>query len=240
MTTSKKKYLRWLIPILIIVFACSAFLIYTGDYYHAKPSALDALNSDNDVTVTKTDYGYLFDGPSKKDALIFYPGAKVEEEAYAKLLHLLAKEGIDVCLVSMPFHLAVLDPNKADDVMKLYNYENWYIGGHSLGGAMAADYASDNADKLKGVILLAAYPTKQLDKSLLEISIYGSKDGVLNLDKVKEGKQYAPNQFYEYVIKGSNHAQFGNYGAQEGDHNATMTSDMQQQLTVDYIIENIE
>jgi pimeloyl-ACP methyl ester carboxylesterase len=140
----------------------------------------------------------------------------------------------------MPFNLAVLGPNKADDVMKLYNYENWYIGGHSLGGAMAADYASDNADKLKGVILLAAYPTKQLDKSLLEISIYGSKDDVLNLEKVKEGKQYAPDQFYEYVIKGSNHAQFGNYGAQEGDHNATMTSDMQQQLTVDYIIENIE
>ena len=72
------------------------FLLYAEQYYHADQSALSALESDDTVSVSKTDYGWLFDGPSENDALIFYPGAKVEETAYAPLLHLLAKEGMAV------------------------------------------------------------------------------------------------------------------------------------------------
>ena len=70
----------------------------------------------------------------------------------------------------MPFNLAVLNSNAADKVMsKFNNIENWYIGGHSLGGAMAASYAAKHQDNLKGVVLLAAYPTKELDIPVLSI-----------------------------------------------------------------------
>ncbi len=168
------------------------------------------------VRVSQTSYGWLFDGPSEQDALIFYPGAKVEETAYAPLLHLLAGEGMDVCLVRMPCRLAILGANKAASVMAQYDYGHWYIGGHSLGGAMAANFAADHGDQLTGVILLAAYPTKPLNKALLEISIYGSEDRVVNMGKIEAGKAYAPEDYREYAIPGGNHAQFGNYGEQRG------------------------
>lgn len=233
-----KKKLKWLIPILAVFILIIIFLVYTGSYYHADVTAQAALVSDDVVRVSQTSFGWYFDGPSEQDALIFYPGAKVEETAYAPLLNLLAREGMDVCLVRMPFHLAIFGANKAASVMEQYDYEHWYIGGHSLGGAMAANYAAGHGDQLTGLILLAAYPTKPLDKALLEISIYGSEDGVLNMGKIEAGKAYAPEDYREYVIAGGNHAQFGNYGEQRGDGSAAISSEEQQQIVVRFIIQN--
>ena len=186
----KKKVIR-IIILFVIVIMIGSFLIYTEIFYHADLSSLTKLKSDNHVSVTQTDYGWLFDGPSECDALIFYPGAKVEETSYAPLLHHLAEQGMDVCLVKMPFRLAFFGMNKADQLIAMYDYEHWYIGGHSLGGAMAANYAAEHPVQLTGVVLLASYPTKTLDNSLMLMSIYGSEDGVLNMTKIAEGEQYA-------------------------------------------------
>ena len=145
MRTGKPKNIKkrkWLIPISVIATVIVLFFLYTEDYYHADRTALAALDSDDIVSVSKTEYGWFFDGPSEKDMLIFYPGGKVEETAYAPLLHLLAEQGMDICLVKMPFRLAVLGADKADQVMAQHDYARWYIGGHSLGGVMAADYAA--------------------------------------------------------------------------------------------------
>ena len=129
----------------------------------------------------------------------------------------------------MPFNLAVLDSNAADKVMSQFNnIENWYIGGHSLGGAMAASYAAKHQDKLKGVVLLAAYPTKELDIPVL--SIYGSEDGVLNRQKYKE-YIVKVNNLSEIIIDGGNHAQFGNYGEQSGDNKPKISSEKQWNQT---------
>ena len=237
MLINKKKRL---IPILIGIAAlATAFFAYTADYYHADSEAEAALASDAAVQISRTSFGWLFDGPSEENALIFYPGAKVEETAYAPLLHRLAEEGMDVCLVKMPFHLAFFGLNEATDVMERYAYRNWYIGGHSLGGAMAAEYAASHGDRLDGLILLAAYPTKALDSSLLEISIYGSEDTVLNMEKVVSGRSYAPANYAEFEIEGGNHAQFGSYGMQKGDGTAAITEDEQQCRTTELIIGEI-
>lgn len=231
----KKRY----IALVIVAALLAAFLAYTADYYRADAEAEAALASDAAVQVSRTGYGWLFDGPSDDSALIFYPGAKVEETAYAPLLHGIAAEGMDVCLVKMPFHLALFGLNKATDVMERYAYANWYIGGHSLGGAMAAEYAASHGDRLDGVILLAAYPTKALDNSLVEISIYGSEDTVLNMKKVVSGRSYAPANYAEFEIEGGNHAQFGSYGIQKGDGTAAITEDEQQRRTTELIIGEI-
>lgn len=90
---NRKKSRRWPIPVLVIALLIAAFLIYTGRYYRAGDVARSMLESDETVLVTRTDYGWLFDGPSEGDALIFYPGAKVEETAYAPLLHAVTEEG---------------------------------------------------------------------------------------------------------------------------------------------------
>ena len=233
-----KKKLKWIIPVCLGMVLVVAFLVYAGDHYHPDATALESLESDEAVHVTKTDYGWLFDGPSESDALVFYPGGKVQETAYAPLMHELARQGIDVCLVKMPFNLAVFSGGKASDVMKEYGYTNWYIGGHSLGGAMAASYAAAHGGDLSGVILLAAYPTKALDDHLFLISIYGSEDGVLNRAKTTAGKQYVSGRYIEYVIDGGNHAQFGTYGKQRGDGEAAISAGEQQRLTAEFIILN--
>ena len=237
----KKRKLKkriWMFPLCAAALLVVCFFLYTEHYYHADQTALSALESDDTVTVIKTDFGWLFDGPSENDALIFYPGAKVEETAYAPLLHLLAKEGMDICLVKMPFRLAFFGSSKADDLMPRYSYTNWYIGGHSLGGAMAANYAANHEKLLSGVVLLAAYSTKKLSDSLAVISVYGSEDHVLNMKKLKEGDAYLPDTAVKYVIDGGNHAQFGNYGEQDGDGKALISAMDQQHQTAELIVQN--
>ena len=233
-----RRRLLWIIPAVVILLFCAAFLIYAGQYYHSDGTANLALRSDETVTVTQTGYGWLFDGPSEDDALIFYPGGKVEETAYAPLLHLLAGQGMDVCLVRMPFRLAVFGVNKADQVMTQHDYAHWYIGGHSLGGAMAAGYAAAHGEKLSGVYMLAAYPSKPLDENSRAVVICGSEDGVLNRTKLEEANRYLPPDSAIYVIEGGNHAQFGNYGIQDGDGNALISAEEQQQRTAELILKN--
>ena len=227
MQTKKKKW--WLISIGLIGFLLIGMSVYVLDYYRADGTVVSELKSD-DVIVEATDYGWFFDGPAEDHALIFYPGGKVEETAYAPFLHKIAREGMDVCLVKMPFRLAIFGKDRARDVMREYTYKNWYIGGHSLGGAMAANFAAGH--EVHGIILCAAYPIKTVDESML--LLYGSEDGVLNMDRVAEAGQYG--EVMTYVIPGGNHAQFGNYGVQDGDGAAEISAEEQQNEAVTAIL----
>ncbi len=225
-----------LVPAVTALIAAAVFLIYVSVYYRADAAAEEALRTD-EVLVEKTDYGWYFDGPSEDTALIFYPGGKVEETAYAPLLHRLAAAGMDVCLAKMPFRLAVLDTDAAKDIIEQYSYEKWYIGGHSLGGVMAADFAAGHGGLFEGVILLAAYPVKEIPSQLSELLLVGSLDQVINMDKVAEGRQYAPENYEEDVIEGGNHAQFGSYGRQKGDGIPSITPQQQRHETIDRIMD---
>jgi pimeloyl-ACP methyl ester carboxylesterase len=193
-------------------------------------------NTAEGITVTELEKMWFFDGPGEEEALIFYPGAKVEATAYAPLLYQLAQAGIDCFLVEMPFRLAFLGMNRAEEIQENYDYEKWYLAGHSLGGAMAASYAADHPQDIDVLVLLAAYPTKSLAaEGLSVLSIYGSEDGVLNMDKVETGRQYMPENYMEICIEGGNHAQFGSYGEQKGDNAAAISRKEQILETVDYI-----
>ena len=219
-----------MIPALLLAAVILAWCLYTADYYRADAAALQAMES-NDIRITRTRYGWYFDGPSETDALVFYPGAKVEETAYAALLSRLAENGIDVCLVKMPFHLAIFGANAAERVMMEHSFDRWYIGGHSLGGAMAAAFAEKH--DLDGVILLAAYPIGPLEEPMLLLR--GSRDGVLNLDRAVNASEFGDVE--EHVLEGGNHAQFGDYGPQKGDGTPSITAEEQQDETVRLILE---
>ncbi len=225
--------------IIIISIVVIVFLFYAGFYYHADKTAITALRSDEAVDVSKTDYGWFFDGPSEKNAFIFYPGAKVEETAYAPLLHSLAEKKLDVCLVKMPLRFAFFGINRADSVMKKTEYDHWYVGGHSLGGAMAAEYAAKHSNKVDGVIFLASYTKRKLNDRMIEIVIYGTEDKICSINNIEKGRRIAPKQYYEYRIKGGNHAQFGNYGIQSGDGTAFITGTEQQSRAVRAIIKEL-
>ena len=224
----------------VLIALSASFLVYTGIYYHADTLAIAALASDEQVAVSQTPYGWYFDGPSEDRALVFYPGGKVEETAYAPFLHALAARGMDVCLVKMPFRLAVFGMNSADGVIKQYDYSHWYIGGHSLGGAVAAIYAANHGGTLDGLILCAAFPTKALPADLKVISLYGSEDHVIDLSQVEKGRSFVSSDCYvEHVIQGGNHARFGNYGAQPGDGQASLSAQDQQMETIDVILKEV-
>lgn len=213
--------------------------IYFLTYQQAGDDASHVMESEGIVVIYRTDYGYFFDGPSDGQALIFYPGARVDETAYAPLLHKLAEGGLDVCLVKMPLHFALFGMNKADQVMERYSYDTWYIGGHSLGGAMAARYASNHRDTLKGLVLLAAYTVDEIGDGQKVLLIRGSNDTVLNLKKYEEGRKLIPESAQELVIQGGNHAQFGDYGTQSGDGEATISAEEQQKQTADFILKEL-
>jgi hypothetical protein len=151
----------------------------------------------------------------------------------------LARDGILCVLVEMPFRLAVLDVSRADGIKEEFpEIENWYIGGHSLGGSMAASYISDHTDEYDGLVLLGAYSTADLSDTVLSVlSVYGSEDKVMKRDKYEKYKSNLPTDFSELVIEGGCHAYFGMYGAQDGDGTPTIRNHEQIAITAEAISE---
>ena len=221
---------RFLILLILFLLLAGGSLIYLSTYSEAEQDALDALSY-----AEETDYGYFFDGEGEEDLFIFYPGGKVDEKAYAPLLKELSEGGIDVSLVKMPFHLAIFGMDKADRV-DTSSYRHIYLGGHSLGGVMAARYAVKHLDDTEGLILLASYADKPLNASERVLLIYGSNDGVLNTEKYEEAKENLPEGYEEYLIQGGNHAGFASYGKQKGDGEAQISSAEQVEETAGYIL----
>lgn len=230
----KKKSLKFKILTgiaILLLLVISAFFIYVGSYYKASSLAADSLKSDSIVTVEENG-DILFEPVSndKHTGFIFYPGAKVEPSAYAPLAKEIASNGYTVVIAKMRFNLAILSPNRADNIISNYkNIDNWVIGGHSLGGVMASNYALEN-DKIKGLVLLASYPqskTELTNSPIKVLSLWGSNDKVADLSKVKEAKNVMPSDSEFIEIKGGNHGGFGDYGHQKGDGKSSITNKQQ-------------
>lgn len=212
---------------------------YLSDYYKASDEALAALQTTETVEVSGEDPIIFRPEKQTEDeiGIIFYPGGKVDEKAYAPMMKQLAKEGYTVFIASVPFHLAVFDSNAAEGIIEDHpEIKEWYVAGHSLGGAMAAAYTKKTAQQIEGLILLAAYSASDLSSQELPvIIIYGSHDEVLNVEKLNENQKNLPVGAKEYILEGGNHALFGNYGFQEGDGEATISAAEQQEETVKLI-----
>ena len=230
----------------IILSICLALLLalgigsyaYISDYYHADAQAVAAMSVRTETVRTEHSGAVTWFVPDEPTAgLIFYPGGKVECSAYAPLMLACAQRGILCALVQMPGNLAVLDMNAADGLREEHpEVTDWYIGGHSLGGAMAANYAASHSQELDGLILLAAYSTKDLTQTQLRVlSVYGSADGVMNRDLYEKYRSNLPDGSTELVIEGGCHAQFGSYGAQDGDGVPAISGSEQIRQTADAI-----
>ena len=238
-----KKKITLSIIIVLILSLVGGTVYYINDYYHAEETAVSLITTPKEnVVVTEENGVFTFKPQNATKGIIFYPGGKVEAKAYAPLMDALAEEGVLSILVTMPGNLAVLDMNAAEGICEQYpEIESWYMAGHSLGGSMAASYIAENSQEFDGIILLASYSTADLSDSYLEVlSIYGSNDGVLNMEKYSEHKPNLPSDFEEFIIDGGCHAYFGAYGEQEGDKKATITRDEQIKITVDEITKFIK
>ena len=225
---------------LVLVLIITSCAIYLGSYYHADDAAIAEFTVEAEIKEERVKDGNWVFAPAETQAttgFIFYPGGKVEHEAYKPLLRELASKGVLCVLVEMPFHLAIFDVNAADGIAEQHpEITAWYIGGHSLGGAMAATYASKHTTQFKGLVLLAAYSNDNLEKSGLRVlSIYGNKDEILNEKTYENCLSNLPDDYETHIIKGGNHAYFGMYGEQAGDGKATISNEQQIRETASYI-----
>ena len=235
----KKIGISILATIVIMVIGCG---IYVNDYYHASEEAITAFAPSNaeGIEIQKLENNTVVYEPQNPSAgFIFYPGGKVEYTAYEPLMRELASEGILCALVEMPFNLAILDTDAADGIADLYpEVENWYIGGHSLGGSAASMYLEENYQIFDGLVLLGSYSTLDLSDYGIEVlSVYGSEDKVMNHDSYKENLVNLPVGFEKVIIEGGCHAYFGMYGEQDGDGTPTITNEEQIKITAEEIIE---
>ncbi|MCC6191762.1 MAG: alpha/beta hydrolase [Anaerolineales bacterium] len=204
-----------------------------------EPAALAALAGDEHVLVETSGPWIIFRTAGAVPAttgLVLYPGARVDARAYAPAARAIAAQGYLVVVVPMPLRLAVLAPERAADVLGAFpNVEFWAVGGHSLGGAMAARFAYDHPGVAHGLVLWAASPPEGADLAtydLAVVSIYGTADGLLAPAAVEAGAARLPPGATWVAIEGGNHAQFGRYGPQAGDGPAAITSEDQQAQVV--------
>ena len=200
--------------------------------YSATKGINKYLKSTKNVKVIKIKEGYYFDGSATENAIIFFPGARVEYIAYSRLMYEFANNNYDCFLLSSPLNLAFFSMNKPSNIIKKYRYKKWYLGGHSLGGVVATMYTTQNPNNITGIISLASYPTKKIPNNIKYFSFYGSEDKVLNIKKYEESKKYLPDNYQIEIIKGGNHSGFANYGEQKGDGQAKISSDIQQKYVV--------
>jgi pimeloyl-ACP methyl ester carboxylesterase len=224
----------------VLVLLAGGFVIWGETPSEPMPEAIAALQSDAAVSVKSDDW--LVFTPTTGEVttgLIFYPGGRVDYRAYAPMAHALAAQGYLVVIPHMPLNLAVFGIDAASQVQAAYpQIQRWFIGGHSLGGSMAADYLFKHQEQFDGLILLASYPANSDDLSRYAgkvLSLSGSLDGLATPTKITASKALLPSTSQFIEIKGGDHAFFGWYGLQVGDHAAAITREQQQTIVVQQI-----
>ena len=223
--------------LVVVILAGGAFVVWAETPLGPMPEAVAALQSDAAVDV-QTEPWLVFTPVGQKPTvgLIFYPGGRVDARSYAPPARSIAAQGYLVVIPPAPLNLAVFAPDVAADVMAAHpEIERWFVGGHSLGGAMAASFAFNNPDDVAGLVLWASYPAGNNDFSQRPdfpiLSVFGSVD--MGLEGIEASRSLLASTVQWMEIEGGNHAQSGWYGPQPGDPDATIPREAQQAQMID-------
>lgn len=227
---------RTVFALLILILA--GFVFVLAKTYPPMDEALLDMKSDETYIYEDSDgLAFLPKNQSVIMGLVFYPGGLVDERAYVPLAKALTQKGYAVFIADMPFNLAIFSPDRARSIIASHpEIRVWAIGGHSLGGVMAAQYAYRYPEEIDALVLLASYPQSKYslrDKPLKVISIWGTKDGFVDAEKMESSRSSLPEDAVYIPIKGGNHSQMGWYGFQKGDNTADITREEQQRQIVE-------
>lgn len=231
---------KWLMCIglgvvVLFAFAVISFIIYAQ--FDNEPSVVLTENVDL-AAIDQDEEGLIFqpESPNGK-GIILYQGAKVKKEAYAYLGQSLSEKGFVVSVPQLPLNFGILGSGTADAVIEEHTeVQDWFLGGHSLGGVAASFYAEDPSPKLAGLYFLGAYPAGDFSASNLPmLSIYGELDGLSTVKDIEDSRELFSDDSVFIEIEGGNHAQFGLYGEQKGDNAAEITPIEQQDQVVEIL-----
>ena len=228
---------HWWRALLVLALAVLIFVLWASIVPAPMPEAIAALQPDARVSIETSPWLVFQPADREPNAgLIVYPGGRVDPRSYAPAARAIAAEGYLVAVVPMPLHLAVLGAERAKGVIEAFpTIQHWAVGGHSLGGSMAAQFARKHPDLAQGLVLWASYPANADDLStatLEVVSISGTQDGLSTPAKIEASRALLPPGTRWVAIEGGNHGQFGWYGSQYGDNKATITRQAQQEQVV--------
>jgi hypothetical protein len=223
----------------VVLLAVAGFVVWALTPYRADDAALEAMASGGGLTVTEQAEGIVFAPDRDTSAgLVFYPGGRVEAAAYAPLARSVAEQGYLVVIQPMPLNLAVFGIGSAAEAFDAHpDIAAWAVGGHSLGGAMAAEFTVREPGSVSALVLLAAYPASSdlSGEDLSALTMRGSEDGLVSIDEIEEGQLKLPPRSVFDEIDGGNHAGFGSYGEQSGDGPSALPPGAQAQIAAEAI-----
>lgn len=133
--------------IIVVLLCCSVVVLYSADYYKSYDEVEEYYDKQEGIKIEKYSDLIIFDNIESTKKLIFYPGAKVEFDAYVPLLYEISKKDIDCYLLKMPLNLAFFGINKAQKYLE--DNQDIYLAGHSLGASMICEFAKNNSDNIK-------------------------------------------------------------------------------------------
>jgi pimeloyl-ACP methyl ester carboxylesterase len=239
---AKKKRIPVWTRILLAVFSllvvlALGFVTWASTPAQPMPEALAALQSNSQATVKAGEW--LTFKPADvqpSTGFIIYPGGRVDYRAYAPTARAIAEQGYLVVIVRVPLNLAVFKPDAAAGVIAAHpEISHWAVGGHSLGGSMAANFIYTHPGAVQGLVLWASYPasSNNLSQSGMRVlSISGTLDGLSTPAKIAASHALLPADTVWVPITGADHAQFGWYGPQSGDNAATIGREEQQKQII--------
>ncbi len=233
-----------IVSLVLLLIGTAGFVYWCLDAYQPGTAAFEAMQTDSQVTVSEQNGIITFEptGKTPVAGFVFVPGARVDHRAYAPILRRIAAKGFFTAVVNVRLNISLFEPNAPQRVISQYpNIKVWAVGGHSLGGVGAANFAAENLAQVRGIVFWASYPINDSLKNtdLKVISIYGSND-MGGLEPFEKSRELLPAQAKFVEINGANHAQFGDYGQQAGDKPASISAEEQWTQTVNETVKFLE
>jgi hypothetical protein len=240
---------RILLAILVIIGAVLAIgigvFVWWAQPQPLLPEATAALSSSAGADFIQDADGRLTYTPAGSDpttGLVLYPGGKVPPAGYAPTARAIAEAGYLVSVVPVPFNLAVFDIGAAAAVIDDHpEIERWVVGGHSLGGSMAAQFIDGNPGLVDGLALWASWSAADIsEQDLTTLTAWGTLDNAASSITSTENIAHLGTSVTMVPIEGGNHEQIGWYTGQPDDPPATITREAQQEQLVAATIELLE
>nr|WP_236779159.1 alpha/beta hydrolase [Agromyces seonyuensis] len=216
----------------VLVLLVVVFLVWASTVFQGEREASLVAWEDPAISIKETGNSWVM-SPTEDasgDGLVFIPGARVTPSAYfAKLSGLVAETGATVVITKPTLNLAFFDTRPLSAFTDgVEGVDDWYVGGHSLGGVKACMLAADPGTDPEpaGLVLFGSYCASDLSGGDLPVlSLSGSEDGLSTPTKIEGAAHLLPASAEFVEIEGASHASFGDYGPQPGDGTATATDD---------------